>query len=118
MDESELGITDASKVLYQSLLETKCTIPQDTLFNDNVLRTACRKIHDKNEARIVQDIGRLLVPSPETLAAFGAKDLNVLVESVNEGWNNSNPIANARPQPDFSVGFRRSMFSEDQLSNT
>ena len=34
MDESELGITDASKVLYQNLLETECTTPKDTLFRD------------------------------------------------------------------------------------
>lgn len=36
-------------------------------------------------------------------------------ESVNEGWNNSIPATSIRPQPDFSVGFRRSVFSDDQL---
>jgi len=116
MDESELGITDVSKVLYQNLLETKCTTPKDTLFRDDAFPSACRNLRDKNEARIIQDVGRLLVPSPETLAALGAKDLRVLVESVNEGWNNSIPITTTRPQPDFSVGFGRSMFSDDQLS--
>lgn len=49
----------------------------------------------------------LLVPSPESLAAFGATNLDILVESVNEGWNNSILISNSRPQPDFS---------DDQLS--
>lgn len=116
MDESELGLTDASKLLYQNLLETECTTPKDTLFRDDIFRSACRNLRDKNEARIIQDIGRLLVPSPETLTAFGAKHLGILVESVNEGWNNSIPITSARPQPDFSVGFGRSMFSDDQLS--
>lgn len=116
MDDSELGITDASKVLYQNLLETKCTTPKDTLFRDDAFPSACRNLRDKNEARIIQDVGRLLVPSPETLAALGAKDLGVLVESVNEGWNNSIPVTTTRPQPDFSVGFGRSMFSDDQLS--
>lgn len=116
MDESELGITDASKVLYRNLLKTECTTPKDTLFRDDAFPRACRNLRDKNEARIIQDIGRLIVPSPETLAALGVKDLGFLVESVNEGWNNSIPITNPRPQPDFSVGFGRSMFSDDQLN--
>lgn len=116
MDESELGITEASKVLYQNLLNSKHTTPQDTLFRDDVFHTACRNLRDKNEARIILDLTRLLAPSPESLAAFGAKHLEILVESVNEGWNNSVPVTNPRPQPDFSVGFRRSMFSEEQLS--
>lgn len=41
MDDSELGITDASRTLYQSLLETKCAIPQDTLFRDEAFLAAC-----------------------------------------------------------------------------
>ena len=116
MDESQLGIMDASKLLYQNLLRKEYTTPKATLFRDDVFHTACRNLRDKNEARIIQDIARLLVPSPETLAAFGAKNLDVLVESVNEGWNNCIPVTNPRPQPDFSVGFRRSMFSDGQLS--
>lgn len=116
MDESKLGITDASKVLSQNLLKKEHPTPKDTLFRDDIFPTACRNLQDKNEARIILDIARLLAPSPETLAALGAKSLDILVESVNEGWNNCIPITNPRPQPDFSVGFRRSMFSDDQLS--
>ncbi|KAI9799428.1 MAG: hypothetical protein M1825_004528 [Sarcosagium campestre] len=115
MNKFELGVQDASKALYQNLLRSEYTTPKETLFRDNVFDTACRNLQDKNEARIILDISRLLTPSPEGLAAFGAKDLGVLVESVNEGWNNSIPITNPRPQPDFSVGFRRSAFSDDQL---
>lgn len=116
MDESKLGVTDASKALHEDLLKKEYTTPKETLLRDDVFDTACRNLRDKNEARIILDIARLLVPSPESLAAFGATNLDILVESVNEGWNNSIPIANPRPQPDFSVGFRRSMFSDDQLS--
>jgi hypothetical protein len=74
-----------------------------------------KKIQDRNEARVVQDIARLIVPSAETLAKFGAEHLEILIESVNEGWNNSIPITKTRPQPDYSVGFRREAFTEDQL---
>ncbi|KAK4221760.1 hypothetical protein QBC38DRAFT_376540 [Podospora fimiseda] len=35
---------------------------------------------------------------------------------VNEGWNNSIPLTSTRPQPDYSVGFRRDAFTEDQLA--
>lgn len=116
MDESELGITNASKVLYQRLLKTKCTTPQNTLLREDAFLQTCKNLRDKNEARIIQDIGRLLVPSPETLTALRVEDLGVLTESINEGWNNSIPVTSTRPQPDFSVGFKRAMFSDEQLS--
>jgi len=38
-----------------------------------------------------------------------------LIESTNEGWDNSIPVTNLCPQPDYSVGFRRSAFTDDQL---
>ena len=116
MDEYKLGITGASKALHEDLLKKECTTPKETLFRNDVFDTACRNMRDKNEARIILDFARLLAPSSESLAAFGATELDILVESVNEGWNNSIPITSPRPQPDFSVGFRRSVFSDDQLS--
>jgi hypothetical protein len=51
----------------------------------------------------------------ETLAIFGAKHLGILIESVNEGWNNSILVTKTCPQPDYSIGFRREAFTEDQL---
>lgn len=39
-----------------------------------------------------------------------------LVKSLNEGWNNSIPLTSTRPQPDYSIGFRRNAFTEDQLA--
>ncbi|ERF71376.1 hypothetical protein EPUS_09300 [Endocarpon pusillum Z07020] len=39
----------------------------------------------------------------------------ILAESVNEGWNNSFPLTGTRPQPEFSVGFRREAFTDEQL---
>ncbi|WQF90604.1 hypothetical protein CDEST_15618 [Colletotrichum destructivum] len=34
---------------------------------------------------------------------------------MNEGWNKSIPLTGTRPQPDYSVGFRREAFTDDQL---
>lgn len=116
MDKSEQGIADASKTLCRNLLKNKYATPKNTIFGDNAFDNACRKLQDKNEARIIQDITRLLVPSAETLATLGDERLAILVESVNEGWNHCIPVTNPRPQPDYAAGFGRSAFSDDQLS--
>ena len=115
MKDSSLGISEASKALCQGLLEKRYDIPRDTLFQDEAFQKACENLQGKNEARVVLDIARLLVPSPEALAALGAEDLDDLTESVNEGWNCSVSITSPRPQPDFSVGFRRFMFTDEQF---
>ena len=103
------------KDLCQTLLETEQTAPQDSLFRDDLFKKTCRKIQDRNEAMIIQDITRLIVPSAQNLAIYGAKHLNHLYESVNEGWNSAIPFYGTRPQPDYSVGFGRSAFTEEQL---
>jgi hypothetical protein len=38
---------------------------------------------------------------------FSGGKQHCMVESVNEGWNNSIPVTKPRPQPDNAVGFRR-----------
>ncbi|KIW36719.1 uncharacterized protein PV06_11018 [Exophiala oligosperma] len=115
MDKSDLDITKEGKALCRNLLAKKQTTPKDSIFSDDVFEKACRKFQDRNEARVIQDISRLIVPSTETLATFGAQHLDKLTESVNEGWNSSIPVTKTRPQPDYSVGFKRSAFTDDQL---
>ncbi len=115
-DKSDLGITEASKSLCRRLLESEQDVPKDSLFRDDLFEKTCRKIQDRNEARVIQDISRLIVPSAETLATYGATDLDHLIEGVNDGWTGSIPVQGPRPQPDFSVGFRRSAFTDEQLN--
>ena len=115
MHNSDLGIVDTSKLLVRDLLGSAQPCPIGTVFDDLVFNDACRNLQNKNEARIIQDISRLLVPSAEALALRNQK-LKCLVESVNEGWNNSIPLAGTRPQPDYSVGFKREAFSDNQLA--
>ncbi|KAK5003555.1 hypothetical protein LTR28_010022, partial [Elasticomyces elasticus] len=115
MEESDLGISDKSMEKYHQLLNADSKVPADSLFRDGLFKLTCRKTQDRNEARIIQDITRLIVPSAETLATYGAVNLQCLVESVNEGWNNSIPVTKPRPQPDYAVGFRREAFTDDQL---
>ncbi|KAK3616859.1 hypothetical protein LTR56_025674 [Elasticomyces elasticus] len=91
------------------------TLPDKSLFRDDLFDKAFQNLQNKNEAKIVQDFSRLTVPSAEHGALFGAKDLDILVEIVNEGWNKSIPLIKTLPQPDYSAGFRRSAFANEQL---
>lgn len=115
MKASDLGITDDSKRLCRSLLETKCNTPTDCLFRDDIFDEAIAELQDKNEFRIIQDVARLLVPSASTLAKLSEKHLSVLVESVNDGWNSCIPMTDPRPQPDYAVGFGRDALSAARL---
>ncbi|KAB5526493.1 hypothetical protein GE09DRAFT_1151599, partial [Coniochaeta sp. 2T2.1] len=96
MGKSPLGITAESRSLCKILLDSEQPAPKESLFDDGY-------------------ISRLIVPSVEQYALH-AKHLKHLTESVNEGWNNSIPLTGTRPQPDYSVGFRREAFTEDQLA--
>lgn len=115
MISSKLDVTSESKTLCKNLLEREQIYPEDSLFRDDIYDLTCLKIHNTSDARVIQDVARLIVPSAETLATYGDTHLEMLIESVNEGWNNSVPLTGTRPQPDYSVGFQRDSFSEEQL---
>ncbi|MCJ1309554.1 hypothetical protein MMC25_003214 [Agyrium rufum] len=108
-------ITDGSKLLCQKLLKTKQTLPQGTLFEDKLFKATWAAVQNRNECRVIRDLAQLIVPSAENLAIRGAKHLEGLIETLNEGWSNSVPILGPRPQPDYGVGFKRTSFNKDQL---
>ena len=103
------------KTLCKTLLERDQTVPQDSLFRDDLFKKTCEKVRNRNEAIVVQDVTRLIVPSAENLAIYGAKHLNHLYETVNEGWTSMAEFEGTLPQPDYSVGFGRSAFTWEQL---
>lgn len=115
MRKSDLGIADTSKTVCRTLLEAEQIVPEDSLFQDDLFDETCEMIQDRNEAKVIQDIARLIVPSAQSLAIRGAKCLGALIESVNEGWDSSIALTKPRPQPDYAVGFKRTAFTEDQL---
>lgn len=116
MRDSELGISDDSKTLCQTLLKTVQAEPRDSLFRSDLFETTRRKMEDRNEPRVIRDITPLIVPPAEILYIYGASHLKHLIESINEEWNNAIPFTSTRPQPDYSVGFGRNAFNEDQLT--
>ena len=103
MGKHPLGISDACKSMCRNLLERQQSVPRDTMFCDNLFEETCEALRDRNEARVIRDISLLIVPSAESLAIRGDKHLRCLIESVNEGWNNSIPLTKTRPQPDYAV---------------
>ncbi|KAL8383533.1 hypothetical protein RB595_010642 [Gaeumannomyces hyphopodioides] len=115
MRTSELGITDTSENLVRDLLNGEQSFPNGTHFDDDIFVDAYQNLEGTNEARVIQDISRLIVPSAESLALRN-KSYKHLVESVNAGWNNSIPLTGTRPQPDYSVGFKREAFTDEQLA--
>lgn len=64
---------------------------------------------------VVRDIFPLICPSAQVLRIYGGRQLKPLNESVNEGWNSAIPFYGPRPQPDYSVGFGRSAFTNNQV---
>ncbi|EHA58503.1 hypothetical protein MGG_08683 [Pyricularia oryzae 70-15] len=114
MKKSELDITDASKAFVRTLFEREQNLPTGTYCNDDIFADACQILEDINKTRVIQNISRLIVPSAESLGLRN-KSYKHLIESVNAGWNNLMPLIGTRPQPDYSVGFRREGFTNGQL---
>ena len=107
-------INSTTESLCRSLLTGEQSVPRQSLFDDDIFLKTCNKIRSENEQRVVVDIMRLIVPSAENLASY-APELEVLKEKLNKQWIKCIPLLNQRPQPDYSVGFRESAFTDDQL---
>lgn len=105
MSDSVSGISETSEAICQLLLSPEQVPPEGTMFDRAIFRRTCDMLRHRNEAKIVQDIGRLIVPSAETLSILETLKLRVLTESVDEGWNSSIPVTKIRPPPDYAVGY-------------
>ena len=116
MDRPPHRISDACVKLCTQLVDTEQPVPKDSLFRDDVFETTCSSLRNENEAGILLDIIRLIVPSARHLAIFSVEKLNILIEKVNCSWLKCLPLIKTRPQPDFSVGFGMSAFSKNQVN--
>jgi len=123
LDDYVEGITAESEMLYQTLLSRTQTPPKNTLFSsDDLFKKTCKRIRGENEAKVVRDITPLIIPSAETLADRGVEHLEILRETINACWTNSTTFVkplgshpSPRPQPDFSLRFKRDAFSQERL---
>ena len=115
MHDHILGITVMSRDFCKMLLDNKQSVPQDTLFRDDLFYETCESVKGRNEAMIVRDITPLICPSAQVLRIRGASHLNSLFETVNEVWRSMAQYEGSLPQPDYSVGFGRRAFTQEQL---
>jgi len=115
MKESKLGVTGASLARCKTFLNSEQTVPKDSLFRDDLFQATCDKVQDRNEARVIRSITPYIVPSAEDLETLGATHLEHLIEGVNECWTGNIAVEGPLPRPDYSVGFRRSAFTDEQL---
>lgn len=118
MDESDTDVSKDCKTLYTKLLSHTQDLPSHTLFRDDIFKSIHQKIRNENEAMVIQDISRLIVPSAENFAICEgrASSLKILKEKVNSSWLKCIPLTKPRPQPDYSVGLKASAFTKDQLN--
>ncbi|KAI9812074.1 MAG: hypothetical protein M1832_000627 [Thelocarpon impressellum] len=115
MGLAPLRPTDESKALCKTLLTREQSPPWGSLFDDSCFEAACENVRWRNEAKVVQDLARLIVPSPESLTVLGVVDLQHLIETVNESWTRAIPLVpGPQPQPDFAVGLRATAFTAAQ----
>ena len=47
------------------------------LFCQDDIKKTCWKTEDRNEARVIQDVAQLTVPSAQTLAIYGPTDFHI-----------------------------------------
>lgn len=116
MSEYKGGISAESKELCQKLLKLPQSPPKDTLFEDGLFKDTLEAIKGRNETRVIRDISQLIVPPAEILAIRGTEHLKILRESTNAGWINSIPFSGPRPQPDYSLGFKHFIPTNDYRS--
>ena len=115
MEETKQEATKASLTRCITLLNSEQTILKDSLFADDTFRATCDKVQNRNEARVIRSITPYIVPSVEDLETLGATHLEHLIEAVNECWTGNIAVEGPLPRPNYSVGFRRSAFIDEQL---
>jgi len=82
--ELHLRSTQTDKTLYQELLKKEQSVSKDFLFNDDLFKSTCEDIANRNETRVIQDIDRLIILASEELFRRETKHLKHLIEIVNE----------------------------------
>ncbi len=73
--ETQLRAVQSDKALCQELVKREQPVPNDSLFNDNLFEATLEGITNRTEDRVIRDIGRLIVPSPEEMYRRGTLHL-------------------------------------------
>ncbi|KAJ9653655.1 hypothetical protein H2198_007166 [Neophaeococcomyces mojaviensis] len=114
MRPSKAGMADEDRALCQKLKSNWQPVPFDPLFDDDHFMDFLSNLQGRSEARVYIDLHPRIVPSVEGLSIAGRKELEGLIDGYNDIWVNSVPFHGPRPQPDHTIGFKWSNFSEKQ----
>lgn len=115
MRKLKLDIMNASRTLYQILLNLKQIVSQNSLFRDDLFNETCKSVLNRNEAMIVWNISSLICSSAQVLRIYDVKHLKDLIESVNKDWTDSIVMKSLLSKSNYSVEFRRFAFIDEQL---
>ena len=115
MKEFKIRITNKNKTLIKKLFNTEHLVHEESLFWDNLFKIICQKIEDKNKIQVMLDIIWLIVSSMKILITYDVSDLECLIKTNNEDWNNSISFYSSYLQSDYSVKFKWSAFMNNQL---
>lgn len=105
---------DKDRELCQKLLTTSQTVPRDTLFDEECFEAFHSRLRGRSKARIYTDLHPLVMPSIEKFYICGRKEFEGLIEGHNDPWLKSIPFHGPLPQPDHTIGFSWSNFSEQR----
>jgi len=114
MRVSKAGIVDEDRTLCHRLLLADQPIPHESMFDDDRFEEFHSILQGRSEARVYLDLHPLLVPSAENLFISGQTTVENLVQGYNDPWVKAIPFYGPRPQPDHTVGFRWSTFTNEQ----
>lgn len=103
MESSKLGISDKSRQFCTKLLDNEQQLPRGTHFDEDAVCS--------DKAMVVRHILPLIVPPAKT----HTKGLGCLVDSAGKEWI-SQPITKDHLKPDYSVGFNRCSFTDEQFN--
>lgn len=111
----ESVISDDSKQLCTILINAVYEPPENSLFEMDLFWKVLNGVRNRNEARVVRDISSQLIPSAELLFMRGLLELEHLTEEMQTMWTKCFSLAGPLPKPDFTVGFRSSAFTDDEI---
>jgi hypothetical protein len=107
-----------SEQYLEQIKSTTHKYPRDRDFNKG-WESLAAKLEHSSEAKVIQDIGEYVVPSAEKFArattSKNRRQLEYLIETVNQSWSKAMSLSTTRPKPDKCVGFRSDAFTKEQL---
>jgi hypothetical protein len=114
MRDSEQGPLPEELSYCKGLLTGTHPVPEDPLFEGQLLSRFLTLLQDRSELRICIDLHPRLVPSPELLSLQGAHGLGNLIEGHNDRWNKAIVFYKQLPQPDRAVAYRDRVLTDQQ----